>query len=184
MSFYLKGKVTYIGKDYISLDVNNIGYFLYVSKPENYAINESYLLYIYTHKREDDEYLVGLSSLKEKDTFISLISVTGIGPKTALSILSKASPKEIEAAVLSNNLYFLRKLPNVGYKGASQILLDLGNKTHKLTSSKQQDEVKEVLKSLGFKIKEIEKILSTILIPNLSNEELLKEALKRLNSQC
>jgi len=183
MYFLFKGPVIYKTEEFVVILVNGIGYQVYVSHSELHELGKESTLYLYFYIREDERYFVGFSNLKEKEVFLSLISVKGIGPRTAIRMLSKATPEEVEAAIKSNNITFFRKLPGVGSRGAMQILLDLRDSFDLSICSNpnQYDEVRQALKVFKFKNKEIDEALSKINIPNASNELILKEALKLLN---
>lgn len=182
MYFSFKGKIIYKEDDYVVLEVNNIGYQIFVPHINQYLIGEEKTIFVYNVVREDEQYLVGFTSLEEKKAFLSLISVKGIGPRTALNALSATKPEELFAAISANNVTFLKKLPGIGAKAASQIILDLkGQLTNIEANVNQYDEVKEALKVMGFKTKKIDEVLSHINIPNADNETILKEALRKLN---
>lgn len=184
MVFYITGKVTNIFNESIVIDVNGVGYLLYVSHTENYKLGDFKKVYIYRHIHEDERYLVGFLDLDEKRMFSLLISVNGLGPKTAMSMLRNAHHLDIYNAILSNNVSFLKKLPNVGQRGAEQIILDLKTRlSGKKGNPKQYQEVKEALSELGFKKKRIEEVLSEINVPNATSEEIIKIALSRLSKQ-
>ena len=184
MYFSFKGLITHHGEDYIVIEVNNIGYQIFVPHVLEFPLKEVATVYLYNVIREDEQYLAGFSSLEEKDAFISLISVKGIGPKTALNALSKTDPKSLFDAIASNNIAFLKKLPGIGAKAAAQIILDLkGQLSDVKANVHQYEEVREALKSIGFKTKQIDDTLTRINIPNATNEEILKEALKLLKKK-
>ena len=154
MYFYFKGKISLIENDYVVIEVNNIGYQVYVPHPSKFSLNEETTIYLYNVVREDEVYLAGFASLLEKEAFTSLISVKGIGPRTALNALSGTSAEDLFNAIGSNNVTYLKKLPGIGGKAASQILLDLkGKLTTSDANVNQYDEVRKALKSLGFKVK-------------------------------
>ena len=185
MIYFLRGKIAYIENDCVILDVRDVGYELLVSHPNSYTRDQDILMYTYNVVREDENYLVGFSDKEEREVFLSLIKVKGLGPRTVINALSATTPKDIKAAIASNNVAYLKKLPGIGPKAASQIILDLkgqltgGNKGN----PKQYDEVYDALKSLGFKGAEIDRVLSTINEPNLSTEEVLRIALSRLKKK-
>ena len=183
MYYSIKGTVTHTFKDSIVLEVGNISYLIFVSNAFNYIIGEEYLLYIYLHKREDDEYLVGFLSLDEKKVFRMLISVTGIGPKTALMILSGCSPDELLESIRVGDITCLQKIKGVTNKLAYQIILELRGKIE-IEKSKEESnkhaKLKLALKGLGFKNKEIESALSKLDLLKLSDEDAMKEALRSL----
>lgn len=182
MYFSLRGVVTHIDNNFLVLSVNNIGYQIFMPRPQELSLNKITTIYTYYVIKELEEYMTGFSSIEERSVFELLLKVNGIGPKTALLMLSKSTHKDLLLAIKSNNLAYLRRLPGVGNKAAQQILLDLRGEFDASRSKDihQYDEVKQALKSLNFKIKEIDEALSTINIPNASNEEILKEALRKL----
>ena len=184
MYFSFKGLIKYTNDNFIALEVNSIAYQIYVAKPNLYKVGSIYIVYIYQVIREDECYFVGFSSLEERSTFLILLKVNGIGPKTALGILKYGNSKEIINAIKSNNINYLKRIPGVGTKGAQQILLDLrGTLDIQNLNPHQYDEVREALKSLKFKSKDIDNVLADISIPGATNEVILREALIRLNSK-
>ncbi len=184
MYFYFIGTITHIYKDNIVIEVGNIGYQIYVPHPNEYKLNEVTKIYLYNVVREDEQYLVGFTSLEEKQAFLSLISVKGIGPRTALNALSATTANDLFKAIAANNVTYLKKLPGIGSKAASQIILDLkGQLATTEANINQYSEVKDALKSLGFKAKDIDKVLLDISIIDETNEEILKVALQKLRSK-
>ena len=178
MSYCLKGTIAEIDKDSVVIDVRDVGYHVLVSHPDQFALGESTIIYTYNVVKEDDEYLVGFKSKEDRDVFLSLIKVKGLGPKSALNAMSGASSSDIIAAIASNNVAFLKKLPGLGSKAAGQIILDLkGELTGTKGNPKQYEEVYEALKELGFKGAAIDRVLATINEPNASTEDLLRIAL-------
>ena len=125
MIYWLKGIVTKQSSTTIVLDVRGVYYEVKVpSVPQQQQFSELFL-YTYQVIREDEHYLVGFLSLEEKSLFTELLNVSGIGPKTALGIMTATTPERFLQAVTSEELSYLKKLPGVGPKGASQIILDL-----------------------------------------------------------
>ena len=182
MIYFLKGKVALKDGDTLIIDVNNVGYQTLVSHIDDYEIGEEVLIYTYNVVREDEQYLVGFSSLDEKAVFLSLIKVKGLGPRTAIGALSATSPQEVINAIASNNVAYLKKLPGIGAKAAAQIILDLKGQ---LTGGSKgdpgvYDEVYEALKSMGFKGAAIDRVLATINEPDASPEDVLRLALNKL----
>ena len=88
MYYSIKGKVTNLGKRFVIVEANSIGYEIIVSKPANYQVGENIFLYLYHVIKQDDEYLVGFDSKDEEEAFKLLLNVQGIGPKSAMQILS------------------------------------------------------------------------------------------------
>ena len=181
MIYFLRGKIVLIENDSVVIDVNDVGYQLLVSHPDQYEIGEEVLLYTYNVVREDENYLIGFKDIEERKVFLSLIKVKGLGPKTVINALSAATPNDVINAISSNNVAYLKKLPGLGAKAAGQIILDLkGELTGSKGNPKQYEEVYDALKSLGFKGAAIDRVLATINEPDASTEDILRIALSRL----
>lgn len=186
MHYYFKGKIVNVGIDTIAVDVHDVAYELFVSKPELFSLGEECTVYSYEVYGENDHYLAGFKSLEEKEAFLSLIGVKGIGPKTALNALSTTNPTELFEAIAKADVKFLKKLPGIGPKAASQIILDLQGKLTEVSKpiAPKNDErfadVRAALKSLGFKVKDIDEALAKIDPEGKGDQELLKLALKAL----
>ena len=125
MYFYIKGTVVEQYGSYIVLDKDNIGYLINVANPYSFELNKEYKVFIYQQIREDENSLYGFKTLEEKDLFLKLISVKGIGPKMALPILATVSINGIVDAIERENILYLKKFPKIGEKAARQIILDL-----------------------------------------------------------
>ncbi len=186
MIYSLTGLVVKLQADHLVIEVQGVGYFVYITKPETFQLNEINHVYTYHVIREGDQFLVGFSKLLEKRIFEQLLSVKGIGPKTAIGALSGASPDQIIQGINEGNIAFLKSLPSIGPKAASQIILDLKGKitfdTPKVSSKEDSRlaEVREALKSLGFKGHEIDRALKDMVVESTNTEQLIKLALKRL----
>ena len=181
MIYFLRGEIASVGEDNVVIDVRDVGYQVLVSHVSDYQVGQKVLLYTYNVVREDENYLIGFSSIEERDVFMSLIKVKGLGPKTAINALSATTPQDVINAISSNNVAFLKKLPGLGAKAAGQIILDLkGELTGSKGNPKQYEEVYDALKTLGFKGAAIDRVLATINEPNASTEDILKIALSRL----
>ena len=153
---------------------------IYVSNPYSYSFDEELTVYIYQHIREDENNLYGFKSFEEKELFLKLINVKGLGCKMALPMLATGSIDGIIDAIERENLLYLKKFPKIGDKVAKQIILDLkGKLSSNNISSKTQDydELIEVLKGLGYKQADINKVLPLI-NGELNIEMQIKEALK------
>ena len=180
MYAYLNGIIKDIESNYIVLDINGIGYLIYVANPYYYQIENSYKVYTYTHIREDEFSLYGFKSKKELDLFLKLISVKGLGPKMALPILATGSIEGIMDAIDRENILYLKKFPKIGDKVARQIILDLKGKLAKtVTNNNVNEELTEALLALGYKNNDIKKVVASI-DSNLTIENQIKEALKLL----
>ncbi len=178
---YIKGIIVDIESNYVVIDNNGIGYIVYVANPYSYQLNEEYVIYTYTHIREDEYSLYGFKSKDEKELFLRLISVKGLGPKMALPILATGSLSGIIDAIERENILYLKKFPKIGDKVARQIILDLKGKlvSGVTSNTPENSELVEALSALGYKNADIKKV-----IPNVSKsvgiEEQIKEALKLL----
>lgn len=176
---YIIGKITDIESGYIVIDNNNIGYRVYTSNPYSFKLNEENKVYIYEHIREEENTLYGFKTKDERDMFLRLIDVKGLGPKMALPMLA-APNDELMNEIEKGNINYLKKFPKIGDKVARQIILDLkGKLVNKEDIIIKDDELKEALLALGYKSNEINKV-----IPNIDNtlklEDKIKEALKLL----
>ena len=180
MYAYLNGIIKDIESNYIVLDINGIGYLIYVANPYYYQKENSYKVYTYTHIREDEFSLYGFKSKEELDLFLKLISVKGLGPKMALPILATGSIEGIMDAIDRENILYLKKFPKIGDKVARQIILDLKGKLAKtVTNNNINEELTEALLALGYKNNDIKKVVASI-DSNLTIENQIKEALKLL----
>ncbi len=181
MIYSLKGKVLLIDGDTVIVDVHDVGYQVLVSHIQDYEMGQEVFLYTYNVVREDEQYLIGFSSLEEKEVFLALIKVKGLGPKTVIGALSATTADDVKNAISSNNVVYLKKLPGIGAKAASQIILDLkGELTGTKGDPSIYDEVYEALKQLGFKGAAIERVLATINVKDATAEDVLRIALSKL----
>lgn len=180
MYAYINGVITIVEPSYVVIDNNGIGYKVYVPNPYYYKENENYKIYIYNHVREDENSLYGFKDIKERDLFLKLIEVKGLGPKMALPILATGSISGIIDAINRENILYLKKFPKIGDKVARQIILDLKGKVHtdEEIIVENNDDVVLALNALGYKNSDISKVL-----PKLTSETIedkIKEALKLL----
>ena len=182
---YIKGIVTNIKTNSIVVENNGIGYLIYVANPYTYQIGNEYKVYVYQHILEDENSLYGFNSIDEKEFFLKLISVKGLGCKMALPILAVGSIDGIMDAIERENILYLKKFPKIGDKLARQIVLDLKGKLEFIGVGISEDEIKvenelkEVLIGLGYKEKEIVPVLARV-DTTLPIEGQVKDALKLL----
>ncbi len=182
---YIMGKVTRILNNAIVLDNNGIGYLIHVSNPYSFEIGNEYKVFVYQQIMEDEHLLYGFKTIEEKDLFLKLISVKGLGCKMALPILAVGSINGIMDAIERENVLYLKKFPKIGDKLAKQIILDLKGKLEFIGVGISDDivdtenELKEVLIGLGYKEKEIKPVLARV-DTSLTIEEQVKDALKLL----
>ena len=179
---YINGIVTMIESNHIVLENNGIGYLIYVGNPYSYIEGKEYKVFVYQHIREDENAMYGFKNMEEKDMFLRLIEVKGLGCKMALPMLASGSIDTLWNAIESENVFYLKKFPKIGDKVARQIILDLRGKisrSNQLVDERSYTELIEVLKGLGYKQADIKKILNDIDV-NMTIEEQVKEALKLL----
>ncbi len=178
---YIKGMIDNVEPGYISLDNNGIGYKIYVSNPYSFEVGKEYKVFLYEQIREDENSLYGFKTIEERDLFLKLINVKGLGPKMALPLFSSGSLDGIIDAIERENIIYLKKFPKIGDKVARQIILDLKGKlvSNKDATIIKDDELVEALSALGYKNVDINKVLPKI-DKSLSIEDKIKEALKLL----
>lgn len=181
---YIIGRVSEVSSKNIVIDNQGIGYLIHTANPYSFEELKEYKIYLYQCVREDELTLYGFKTKEEKQLFLKLISVKGIGPKMALPILATGSVPGFVDAVERENVLYLKKFPKIGDKLAKQIILDLRGKlgsftSDSITSSTSYDEITDVLKSLGYKDKDIKRIIPKI-NNELSIEEQVKEGLRLL----
>jgi len=182
---YIKGTVVSIKNNAIVVDNNGVGYMIYVSNPYSFEIGVDYKVFVYQQIQEDGHYLYGFKTNEEKELFLKLISVKGLGCKMALPILAVGSIDGIMDAIERENILYLKKFPKIGDKLAKQIVLDLKGKLETIGVGISDDivevenELKEVLIGLGYKEKEIRPVLARV-DTSLTIEEQVKDALKLL----
>ena len=181
MYAYIKGTIKEQTGSGIIIDCNNIGYDVYVSNPYSYELDKEVLVYIYEHIREDEHTLYGFKTPEEKELFLRLIDVKGLGPKMALPMLATGSINGIVDAIERENVLYLKKFPKIGDKVAKQIILDLKGKLNvgKVEEDNSKEELIEVLKGLGYKEKDYKAIINKV-DSSKSVEDQVKEALRLL----
>lgn len=177
---YIEGTIVENTINSIVIDNNGIGYNVFVSNPYIFELGTKQKVYLYNYVREDENSLYGFKTNDERDLFLRLINVKGLGPKVASGFFATGSVSGIIDAIDRENILYLTKFPKVGDKLARQIILDLKGKLSKVESSaNDNDELVAVLVSLGYKTPDIKRVLSNIDYTN-SIEEQIKEALKLL----
>lgn len=179
---YFNGTIDNVNSNSIVIDVNGVGYNIYVPNPFSYEIGKAYKVYVYNHIREDEYSLYGFKNLEEKELFMKLINVKGMGPKVASGIFATGSIKGIVDAINKENLLYLTKFPKIGEKLAKQIILDLKGKVNcdlEVAEDNTIEELTSVLENLGYKSAEIKKIIPQV-DTSKTLEEQVKESLKLL----
>jgi holliday junction DNA helicase RuvA len=183
----------------LTIDAGGIGYEVIVPLSTFYALpgeDERVNLHIYTHVREDALLLFGFNTRLEKDLFLMLIGVSGIGPKLAVNILSGIGPDELQEAMARGDALRLQSIPGVGKKTAERIVLELKDRAMKSLGDREispvspmderqkelLDDALSALTNLGYQAKSARRALEMIPLsqPDISLETLIKEALKKL----
>jgi Holliday junction DNA helicase RuvA len=194
MIYSLKGIVQQLHPTSVVVDVQGVGYLVGISlqTSEKLVLGKESFLNIQQIIREDANLLFGFNTILEKELFNLLISVNGVGPISALIMLSSLSLNEIAASILSNNSALLQKVKGIGVKTAERIIVDLRDKVQKFNVSEENistfanNKVKEeslsALEVLGISKKMSEKIADRILKqnPDLTVEDLVKQILKNI----
>ena len=205
MIAYVKGELAQKQIGYVVIDVGGLGYKIFMSEPsidEIGNIGDTVKVHTYYRVSEDDISLFGFNTQEELRMFELLISVSGIGAKTALAMLACIEPSQFAIAVISNDIDTLKKIPGVGPKSAQRIVLELKDKMKKeqqiaeLTNAslEQKSKVKKIivadskvqeatdaLQVLGYTKKDVEKVLEQIDTNDLSVEDIIKRALRELS---
>ncbi|WP_372995781.1 Holliday junction branch migration protein RuvA [Lutispora sp.] len=189
---YLNGIVVESGEDYIVIDIGGIGYRVFTSSNtiSNIKENNKEKIFTHLHVKENDLVLYGFSSKNELEIFKLLLSVTGVGPKAALSLLSYLKPKDLIIAIQTKNAKALTQAPGIGKKTAERIMLELKDKTSISSdiiididevNGNNMPEVIDALMSLGYSYSEAASAFSKVKDKEKSLDNLIKEALKQLS---
>lgn len=197
MYSYIKGTIEELYLDHIVIDNNNIGYRINVSSNTLKDLSLGAMAKIYTKLivREDDMSLCGFASKTELEMFKLLTSVSKIGPKVGLGILSSATPQQLTAYILSEDIGKLSKCPGVGKKTAERIILELKDKVDKDTAEFEAtlfnpqptglelDEALEALLALGYSTSEAKEAVQKFKKDGLKTEDIIKKSLTYLMSK-
>ena len=192
---YFKGIISKITAKYIVLEVNSIGYILHVANPYAYSgqLHQEAKVYVHQVVREDAELLYGFATEEEKQLFLSLISVSGIGPVSALAIIAADDNAGLVQAIEQKNITYLTKFPKIGKKTAQQMVLDLEGKVAVVgdelpakaavqasNENQELEEAMEAMLALGYKAAELKKIKKFFESTTDTAENYIKSALKML----
>lgn len=180
---YLKGLVTEITPHGLTIEVNDVGFLLVPPNPYDFKVDERITVYVYFHVKEDAHTLYAFKDKDQKRLFEQLLSVKGIGPKSALAVLASAPVNDILKAIEAGDAKYLNRFPGIGPKASQQIILDLKGKIQvgevTLKSSQRLSEVSDALKALGYKTKEVDALIKG-LDPKKDTASLVKDALKKV----
>ena len=192
MFYYINGEYVEKGENFIVIDAGGVGYKIYtslatISKMPEYGKKVKVFTHFYV--REDTQDLYGFPTNEELSMFLNLISVSGVGPKAALAILSVATPPELALAIIQKNVKIITKAAGVGPKLAERVILQLKKKIKNIDALPEEfaeavvsdsgSEAVEALVALGYSEQEAKKAIG-LLDGSLSVEETIKEALKKL----
>lgn len=203
MLAYIKGELANKSRGYVVIDVGGLGYKVFMSElsMENIGnIGDVVKVYTYYRVMEDDISIFGFNTNEELRLFELLISVSGVGAKTAITMLGTIKPEEFAIAIISNDINTLKKLPGIGVKTAQRIVLELKDKLkkekqieelstaiekstlvkNKIEKDKKIEEVFDALQVLGYNSKDIEKAMERI-DNSLSLEEIIRAGIKELS---
>ena len=196
MLAYIKGSLEMKFDNYVVIDVGGLGYKVFMSEKSMEEIgNIGDTIKVHTHYRvrEDDISIYGFLTNEELKMFELLLGVSGIGAKSAITMLSNITPSSFALAVITNDTSKLVKIPGIGAKSAARIILELKDKLKTVEATKDNEEIKEAIKEdnkvteaisalqvLGYNRKEIEKAFEKINIDTLSLEEIIRKGLSIL----
>ncbi len=194
---YIKGILVLKKPNYIVIDVNGIGYKIFMSENSMKSIgliDTEVKVFTYLKVREDDISIYGFSTAEELKMFEFLISVSGVGAKSAITILSNIEPSLFAFAVVSNDVNSLKKLPGIGTKSAQRIILELKDKVKNMNDLEimssteeinfKQENIEELISALqvlGYTRKEVENIIPKMNCKNEDLEIMIKKALVLLS---
>lgn len=198
MFAYIKGVLDTKTNTYVVVENSGIGYKVFMSLKSIDALGEvgsSVKVYTYYYVREDNISLYGFTTNEELRMFELLLSVSGIGAKSAISMLSEITPSSFALAVISNDVSKLVKIPGIGNKTAARIVLELKDKLKSeealqdteeisvaIKDSNKNSEVVAALQVLGYSVKEINKVLEKIDLDSMGIEDAIKQALKLMQT--
>ncbi len=192
---YVRGVITHVQLDHVLIDVHGIGYRVYMTEAALREVQEGKerTVFTYLNVREDALQLYGFLTEAEYDLFILLISVSGIGPKVAMGMLSGMLPEDIRFAIASENVAVLVKLPGIGKKTAERLVLELKDKIGAVAVPKKQGKVEPdtlwevpkgpvaeviaALVSLGYRAEEVQDTVETLAETEMDVTSLLKASL-------
>ena len=195
MYAFFYGKVDSIYKDRIIIDVNNIGYEINMPESDILSLNirDSIKIYTYLNVREDDMRLFGFKTNESLEFFKKLITVSGVGPRVALGIISNVDVESLGVAIATENVAALKSVPGIGPKMAQKIIFELKDKvlkdktekisvTLKQNNSKNIEEAITALEVLGYNQRQIKEVISRLDLSDDSVENIIRKVLKEMQN--
>lgn len=185
----LNGKVELLQRPFVIIDVNGVGYKVLLPDSVYSKLNlgEKVRIFTYTYVREDTLGLFGFLEAEDLKLFESLLTVSGVGPKTALSIFSFGERKDIIEAIIKGDVSFFTSVPRLGTKNAQKIIIELKNKMGSSTDLDlsgndllENAEVVQALKNFGFSVQEAQKAVREVKKDGITTEERIRLSLKYL----
>lgn len=205
MFYYISGKLALLDLSYAVVDAGGVGYKLTISQTTYSSLphgakdkSENVTLYTHMAVREDGIELYGFHSSEELDAFKLLISVSGVGPKAAIAILSQLTPQKLSVAICADDKKAIAAANGIGPKTAARVILELKDKiaktsfsdddtsdmlssaTTSVTSSNKLSDAQDALMALGYSRNEAYSVLKTIDVSNLELDEIIRLALKKV----
>lgn len=195
MYAFFYGKVDSIYKDRIIIDVNNIGYEINMPESDILSLNigDNIKIYTYLNVREDDMRLFGFKTNESLEFFKKLITVSGVGPRVALGIISNVDVESLGVAIATENVAALKSVPGIGPKMAQKIIFELKDKvlkdkTEKISATLKQNNSKNVeeaitaLEVLGYNQRQIKEVVSRLDLSDDSVENIIRKVLKEMQN--
>ena len=195
MYAFFKGKVDNILNDRIIIDVNNVGYEIMITESSLFSIEigDEIKVYTYLHVREDEMRLFGFLSNSELELFKKLITVSGLGPKGAMGIISKVDIESLCIAIATEDLASLKSVPGIGPKMAQKIIFELKDKVLKeqggvvkaketKVNTENIDEAMTALEVLGYSQKQLKEVINKLDLKEDSVETIIRKVLKEMQN--
>lgn len=195
MYAFFKGRIENIYKDRIIIEVNNVGYEIYMPESEIFTlkVDDIEKIYTYLHVREDDMKLFGFKASETLEFFKKLITVSGVGPKVALGIISNVDTESLCVAIATENIGALKSVPGIGPKMAQKIIFELKDKVlkeqvdsvkikSKEINNKNIEEATTALEVLGYTQKQVKDVISKIDVADDSVEIIIRKVLKEMQN--
>lgn len=195
---YISGKLAIKKVDYVGIDVGGIAYKVYISlNTYDKLVGEEVKLFIHTYVREDAFILYGFINESEREFFEKLISISGVGAKLAIAILSTFNVTDLKRIIMSEDIKLLTKVPGLGAKKGKKLIVDIKDKlpanltlednsevVDGIKASEMEENIYLALQSLGYASKDIDKFVSRDDIANYKDiEEAIKDILKKIQSK-